>query len=164
MAAKHPSQVKIETDVEPEAKTKKRSLTVQTVRKWVLDNENTLDTSTWLTFDTSKSVRTIVTSKCSVCIRFEGKLCGRRNLNAAFIVGSTNLRSASFKDHIATDMHAHVMLLHKKSLSNSIVDYSPIAKALSTLDASTQAAVSRMFEITYMMCKEGLAQKNVSIV
>ena len=65
------------------------------------------------------------------------------------------LRSASFKDHIATDMH---VLLHKKSLSNSIGDYSPVAKALSTLDAGTQAAVSRKFEITYMMCKEGLAQ------
>ena len=89
MAAKHPSQVEIETDVEPEAKTKKRSLTVQTVRKGVLDNENTLDTSTWLTFDTSKSDRTIVTSKCSVCIRFEGKLCGR-NLNAAFTKPRSN--------------------------------------------------------------------------
>ena len=58
MAAKHPSQVEIKTDVEPEAK--KRSLTVQTVRKWVLDNEKTLDTSTWQTFDTSKSDRTTV--------------------------------------------------------------------------------------------------------
>ena len=31
----------------------------------------------------------------------------------------------------------------KKSLSSSIVDYSPIAKALSTLDANTQATVSK---------------------
>ena len=54
------------------------------------------------------------------------------------------------------------MLLYKKSLSNSIVDYSPIAKALCTLDASTQAAVSRKFEITYMMCKVGLALKEMS--
>ena len=49
-----------------------------------------------------------------------------------------------------------------KKASNSIVDYSPIAKALSTLDASTQAAVSRKFELTYMMCKEGLAPKKMS--
>ena len=31
----------------------------------------------------------------------------------------------------------------KKSLSSSIVDYSPIAKALSTLDAIIQATVSK---------------------
>ena len=100
--------------VEPEVK--KRSLTVQTVKKWVLDNEKILDTSTWLTYDTSKSDRTIVTSlKCSVCIRFEQKLRGQRNFNAAFIVGSTNLISSSFKDHAATDMHAHAMLLYKKA-------------------------------------------------
>ena len=113
MAAKHPSQVEI---VEPEAK--KRSLTVQTVRKWVLDNKKILDTSMWLTYDTSISDRTIVTSlKSSVCIRFEGKLCGRRNFNAAFIVGSTNLRSSSFKDHAATDMHAHAQLYSKRLMN-----------------------------------------------
>ena len=65
-------------------------------------------------------------------------------------MGSTNLRTSSFKDHAATDMHTHAMLLYNKSLSSSIVDYSPIAKALSTLDANTQATVSRKFEITHV--------------
>ena len=73
--------------------------------------------------------------KCSVCIRFER---GRRDFNPAFIAGSTNLRASSFKDHAATDMHVHAKLLYKKkSLSSSIVDYSPIDKALSTLDAKS---------------------------
>ena len=90
----------------------------------------------WLAFNTSALDRTVVTSlKCSVCIRVEEKLRGR-NFNPAFIVDSTNL-------HADTDMHAHTMLLYKKSLSSSIVDYSPIAKALSTLDANTQATVSK---------------------
>ena len=78
MAAKHPCRVEIETDVEPEAK--KHSLTVQTVKKWVLDNEKILGTSMWLTFDTSKLDRTIAASlKCSVCIRFEEKKTVRTN-------------------------------------------------------------------------------------
>ena len=68
-----------------------------------------------------------------MCIRFEEKLRGIRNFNPAFIVGTTNL-------HADTKMHAHTMLLYKKSLLSSIVDYSPIAKAL--LDANTQATVS----------------------
>ena len=94
MAAK---QVEIETDVEPEAK--KRSLTVPTVKKWVLDNEKILETSTWLTYDTSKTDCTVVTSlKCSVCIQFEQKLRRQRNFNAAFIVGLTNtLRSCCYR-------------------------------------------------------------------
>ena len=37
------AQVEIETDVEPEAK--KRSFTVQTIKKWVLENEKILGTS-----------------------------------------------------------------------------------------------------------------------
>ena len=54
-------------------------------------------------------------------------------------------------------------LLYKKSLLSSIVDCSPIAKALSILDANTQATVSRIkFKITYMICKEGLALLKMS--
>ena len=110
--AKHSCQVEIETDVEPEAK--KHSLTVQTVKTWVLENEKILGTSTWLAFNNALD-HTIVTSlKCSVCIQFEEKLRGR-NFNPVFIVGSTNLRASSFKDHADTDMHVHAMLLYKKA-------------------------------------------------
>ena len=92
----------------------------------------------WLasTLDRTIHVYVVTSLKCSVCIRFEDKLRGIRNFNPAFIVGSTNL-------HADMDMHAHTMLLYKKSLSSSIVDYSPIAKALSTLDAIIQGTVSK---------------------
>ena len=110
MAAKHSYQVEIETEIKPEAK--KCRHTVQTVKKWVLENDKILGTSMWLAFNTSALYHTIVASlNCSVCIRFER---GRRNVNPAFIVGLTNLRSSSFNDHAATDMHAHAKLLYIK--------------------------------------------------
>ena len=59
-------------------------------------------------------------------------------------------------------MHGHAVLLYLKSLSGCIVNYSPIAKALSTHDANKQAAVSCKFEVTYMICKEGLALRKMS--
>ena len=90
----------------------------------------------WYIYSTWLASALVTSLKCSVCIRFEDKLRGIRNFNPAFIVGSTNL-------HADTDMHVHTMLLYKKSLSSSIVDYSPIAKALSTLDAIIQGTVSK---------------------
>ena len=71
--------------------------------------------------------------KCSVCIKFQDKLRGMRNFKPGFIDGSRNLRTSSFKDHAASDMHARVMLFWKKESSSSIVDYAPIAKAFHKL-------------------------------
>ena len=37
-----------------------------------------------------------------------------KNFNPAFIIGSKNLRTSSFKDDVASDMRQHAMVLYKK--------------------------------------------------
>lgn len=89
--------------------------------------------------------------KCSVCIMFKDKLQGMRNFKLGFIDGSRNLRTSSFKDHAASDMHTRAMLLIWKGSSSSVVDYAPIAKDLHTLDPVTFATVSKKLEVTYFI-------------
>ena len=52
--------------------------------------------------------------KCTVCHGFVDKIRESRNFSAAFIDGSENLRTSSFKDHAKTDMHERAMVLLKK--------------------------------------------------
>ena len=64
--------------------------------------------------------------KCSICCLFQDKLWRDKNFNPAFIVGSKNLWTSSFKDHAASDMHQHSMVLYKKSQSSGEVSaYAP---------------------------------------
>ena len=113
--------------------SKKRGLTMKTVDKWIVDNDKTLNTTTWLKYD-KVDREYVATLKCSVCFRFNDKLRSARNYNSAFVVGSTNLRASAFKEHAASDMHLRAMTLLMKSLGSALVEYSPIAKMLSTLD------------------------------
>ena len=92
--------------------------------------------------------------KCSVCTQFQSKLCGMPNYNPAFIDGSKNLRASSFKDHAVSSMHARAMLLLKIAQSTSICDYTPIAKALHTMDASAERQI---FDIAFTIAKENMA-------
>ena len=72
--------------------------------------------------------------KRSVCIRLADKIQSCINFNPAFIEGSQNLRASSFKDHSATDMHKHAMILFHKGRSGDVMEYAPIARALSILN------------------------------
>ena len=103
--------VMMSAEAEPKGShiVKKWKVMVKSVQKWVQENDNALNTATWLTFD-KLDREDVATLKCSVCIKFEKKLQSTRNYNAAFIVGSTNLQTSSFKDHAATDMHKLAML------------------------------------------------------
>jgi len=49
------------------------------------------------------------------------------------------------------------MVLLKKSQSSDIMEYAPIAKALSTLDASSEQRLKRKFEIAYLLCEQNIA-------
>ena len=56
--------------VDDDSPCKKRGLTIQTVKKWVTDNEKELNTTLWLTYD--RLDRDHVSAlKCKVCIQFE---------------------------------------------------------------------------------------------
>ena len=94
---------------------KKRNLTKSTVNKWIADNDKVLSTRTWFKYDVDTAARgRVVALKCSVCCQFRDKLIGMRNYSAAYIEGSTNLRTSSFKNHATNEMHSRAMLLLKK--------------------------------------------------
>ena len=86
---------------------KRRMVLTRTVDKWIAENDRTLSTTTWLTYERL----CVQCLKCSVCIRFRDKLVTCRNYNSAFIEGSNNLRSSVFKDHARSDMHQRAMFI-----------------------------------------------------
>ena len=97
--------------------TKKRGVSKASVNKWIRENDKTLSTATWLKFDTDAANRGVVVAlRCSVCKQFRDKLVGMRNYNSAYVEGSSNLRSSSFKDNASTEMHARAMQLLKKQV------------------------------------------------
>ena len=98
---------------------------------WITEYDKELETSTWLKYDVVDRVH-IDCLKCSVCFKFNDKLLNTRNYNSAFVDGSKNLRTSSFKDHAASTMH-------KRGVD--LVEYSPIENALSTLDEGSRQVV-----------------------
>ena len=145
-----------ELDDEASAACKRRSITAKTVDKWIAENDKALNTTTWLQYE-RRDREYVASLKCSMCVRFQERLRGVRNYNPAFIVGSTNFRTSSFKDHARSDMHQRAMLLFRKSQTSDVTEYAPIAKALATLDATSEKRLKRKFEIAYLICKQNLA-------
>jgi hypothetical protein len=64
---------------------------------------------------------------------------------------------SSFKDHAASSMHVRAMSMLKKQQGSDVTEYAPIAKALLTMDQSTQVILKRKFDIAYFIAKEKLA-------
>ena len=74
-----------------------------------------------------------------------------RNYSSAFITGATNLWYSNFKDHAKTDMHSKAMSLYRqKTSSTSVVEYAPIARALSAMDKSLQEKMIKKFEVALL--------------
>ena len=157
-AASGSAALDIDNDLPP---SKKRGVTTKTVEKWIADNDKTLNTTAWLKYDKADREH-VATLKCSVCFRFNDRLCGARNYSQAYIVGSTNLCTSAFKEHAASDMHKRAMVLLKKSQGADVVEYAPIARMLTTLDAEAEMKLKRKFEIAYFLCKENLAFAKMS--
>ena len=82
-----------------------------------------------------------------------------RNYRSAFIDGTSNIHTSTFKEHATTDMHARAMSLFKKQQSSSVLEYAPIARALINLpmDERSKQRTKRKFEVSYMIAKEKLA-------
>ena len=106
--------------------SKKRAVSRKTMEKWVVENDRDLNTSVWLKFEGDRN--RVYSLKCAVCSQFKEKLISMRNY-PVFIEGTTNVRTTAFKEHAATDMHAHSMVLFKKQHARDITEYSPIAAA-----------------------------------
>ena len=136
--------------------SKRRALTVSTVKRWISENDKAVNTADWLNYEAPG--RSVVSSlNCSACSKFQDKLRGMHNFKLGFIDGSRNQQISSVKDHASSDMHSRAMLLLKKSSLSSVLDYSPIAKALHKLDAATEAMLSKKFEIAHFITKENLS-------
>ena len=103
--------------------SKKRAVSVATVDKWVLDHDKTLNMTTWLQYEKADRHH-VALLRCSVCKRFEERIKSSRNFSPAFIDGTSNLRTSSFKDHAKSDMHGRAMHLLRKEQSTSVTDYS----------------------------------------
>ena len=82
-----------------------------------------------------------------------------RNYRPAFVEGTTNVRTSTFKDHASTDMHARAMTLFRKQHASHVTEYSPIAAAFqrSSMDPTTREQTKPKFDIAYMIAKETLA-------
>ena len=127
---------------------KRRTVSVKTVEKWITEYEKQLCTATWLEYECIDGDRYHVARlKCSVCTKFKNQLEGMRNYNVAFIDGSSNVKTSSFRDHATTDMHKKAMALYKKRESNYTIQTTPIAKALHRLDSTALVTMKRKFDI-----------------
>ena len=142
----------------PPAKKQKRAVCRKTVEKWIVENDRTLNTAVWLKFETDRRDH-VLSLKCAVCSQFKDKLTSMRNYRPAFVEGTTNVRTSTFKDHAATDMHARAMTLFRKQHASHITEYSPIAAAFqrSSMDPTTREQTKRKFDIAYTIAKETLA-------
>jgi len=114
---------------------------------------------TWLKFSKCKNdVNHVMNLYCSVCQEFDDRLRGMRNYNAAFIVGATNLRCSSIKDHSKADMHTKVMsLYHEKMARSSVMESASIVRALNTVDKSLGEKMIKRFQFAYIIAREGIA-------
>ena len=77
-------------------------------------NNKTLITTVWLKYNMNPVDCTrVISLKCSISSCFKDRLIGRRNYS---VDGSGNLRVSSSKDHAASGMYSHAMLLLKKQV------------------------------------------------
>ena len=136
--------------------SKKSLVSVATVDKWVLDHDKTLNTATWLAYE-KVDRHHVALLRCSVCKRFEERIKNSRNFSPAFIDGTSNLRTLSFKDHAKSDMHGRAMELLRREQSTSVTEYSPIARAFYRMDESVEKQTKRKFDVAYVIAKEGMA-------
>ena len=134
---------------------KKRTIPIETVEKWIRENDKMLQTASWLKYDKGRG-GTVASLKCKLCIRYREKLESCKNYSAAFILGSKNLRTSAFKDHAKSEMHLKACSLFTRSKAVPAVDYAPIARALERMDANTASIMKRKFEIAYFICKQHL--------
>ena len=140
------------SDSEP---SKKCAINIETVEKWIGENEKTLQMSTWLKYNKGRG-GTVLSLKCKLCIRYQEKIESCKNYNPAFILGSNNLHTSTFKDHARSEMDQKVCSLFMKSKAVSVTDYAPIARALEKKDTTTASNIKWKFEIAYFICKQHL--------
>eukprot|EP00117_Sycon_ciliatum_P041052 scpid91177/ scgid30087/ len=138
---------------------KLRGVRVVTCDTWIAEYDKEFSTSIWLQYDRCRDGRAVVECiKRKVCVRFAEKICSSKIFSESFIVGSRNLKTSAFKDHPASDMHQRAMaLFQKEKAGGDPLRCAPIAQGLTRMDDATASRTGSKFEITYVLCKEGMA-------
>ena len=52
-----------------------------------------------------------------------------RNFRLAYIKGSSNVKTSSFREHAENDMHKHAVKFHGKSQSTATINNTPIVQS-----------------------------------
>ena len=136
----------------------KRGVNKRTADKWLAEYDKELNTSVWLKYELADRDN-VVALKCAVCTQFKTRFESMRNHHSAFIDGTTNVHTSTFKEHATSDMHTRAMSLFKKQQSSSVLEYAPIARALTNLpmDERSKQRTKHKFEVLYMIAKEKFA-------
>ena len=88
--------------------------------------------------------------KCTVSKRFvDDKIKASRNFSTAFIEGSANLRTSSFRDHAKNNMHKQAMQLLKKEQSSDVCDYALITRVFYRM-RKQKRKVRKKFDVVYV--------------
>ena len=107
-------------------------------------------------FETNADGESVSLLKCKVCCNYKERL---GNFHLAYIEGSVNVKTSSFKEHAESEMHKHTMRLHKKSLGTVAISSTPIVQSFAScsMDKVTLERTKKKFDIAYFIAKEGLA-------
>lgn len=112
---------------------------MSTFEKWKRELNMEHKTSPWLWCDKDETDKSLVSTLwCEICQRYENRLKGMRNYSGAWISGSTNNKTSNVIDHSKSDQHTFSMARFEtdraKAQRKSVQTYTPIARALLTLD------------------------------
>ena len=87
------------------------------------DNDKSLNTSTWLVFEMDGDRASLL--RCNICCKFKDRLESMRNFRLAYIEGSSNVKTSSFKEHADSEMHKRAMELQRKSQGTATINDVP---------------------------------------
>ena len=101
------------------------------------DNDKSLNTLSWLDFEMDGDEVSLL--RCKICCKFKERLESMRNFRLAYIEGSSNVKTSSFKEHADSEMHKRAKELQRKSSQGSgtaVINDVPIVQFLagSTMD------------------------------
>ena len=151
------------------AKRSKRQVSLQCFKKWQSFYDKEYQTLSWLKCDVDQDDKTSVHLLwCAVCRQFEDYIRSTKNFSEAWIYGSDNHRVSNITDHAKSTQHNTAMfrlrLEQKKESGGSIVQFSPIARALCTLDEAAKNRLRKLYDVCFIMAKESIAFKKFPIL
>ena len=137
-----------EEDEEQEAR-KKRSIQLDTFKKWQRDFDKEHKSLSWLDCVTQMhgGKKAVVALRCSVCCRFKERIESSRNFSNKWIVGTDSLRTSNIRDHARTNQHCMAMNLLEKEHAIVRGDgpsfYAPIARAIKRIPVTESARLKQ---------------------